>query len=70
MGNSLQTQTYNENIHPSSRARRHEMVSERRAAARACHNWRELMLEEDIDDDVDDVLLVGSFLPRERVVGR
>lgn len=57
---TLQTQTYNEHIVPSSRARRHEMVSERRAAARACHNWRELMFDDDIEDDVDDTFLTGS----------
>lgn len=56
-----QIASYNENFHPTSRARRNERVSERRASRRACHNWQELMDVDDICDDVDDEFLTNLF---------
>lgn len=57
-----QTATYNENFYPTSRARRSERVSERRASRRACQNWQDLIDVDDFCDDVDDDALMSKGL--------
>lgn len=53
--------TYNEHLIPTSRARRHERVSDRRQAKAKCKRWWDEMDDDVIEDDVDDEALIAAF---------